>query len=142
VTLVAFGGLSFVSVFPVSFFAGMMGSGSLVLPVLTGCAAGAAAAHRWSVRRRRDPARFLHVDRRLGLFSFPADAEGRPIADVEALVLRSQETRVTTNGVPQVDHSLSALIGERRVAVFRFRDAPEAGEALREALAAEFGLAE
>lgn len=49
---------------------------------------------------------------------------------------------MTTNGVPQVDHSLSAFIGDRRVAVFRFRGAPEAGEALRRGLAAEFGLAE
>ena len=42
--------------------------------------------------------------------------------------------------VPQVDHSLSARIGDGRVPVFRFRGAPEEGEALREALAAEFGL--
>jgi len=142
VTLLAFGVLSFICVFPVFFFAGMMGSGSLVLPVLTSCAVGAAAARRWNARRLRDPARFLHVDRRLGRFSFPADEEGHPIADVEELVLRSRETNVTTNGVPHVDHSLSALIGDRRVAVFRFQGAPEAGEALRGALAAEFGLAE
>lgn len=140
VTLLAFGVLAFVSAFPVFFLAGIMGSGPLVVPVLAACALGAAAARRWSVRRQRDPARFLHVDRRLGRFSFPADEEGHPIADVEELVLRSRETNMASNGVPQVDHSLSARIGDGRVPVFRFRGAPEEGEALREALAAEFGL--
>lgn len=140
VTLLAFGGLTMVGLFPVLILSGFMGAGGFVVPALSASAVGAAVVARWSQRRYRDPARFLLVDRRLGRFSFPADEEGHAIADVEEVVLRSRETSVAYNGVPQFDHSVSARIGGERVPVFRFRAGPDRGDEVRDALADEFGV--
>ncbi|MDB2576590.1 DUF3592 domain-containing protein [Planctomycetota bacterium] len=140
VSLVAFGGLAFLSIFPISLTFGIMGAGAWTMPLLASCALGAAAVTHWSRGRDRDPARYLNVDRRLGTFAFPADQEGIPIGQVESLRLSSPDTDVAVNGVPQFDHALTARVGERWVPVFRFRGAREEGAAVRDALAAEFRL--
>ena len=64
ITLITFGGLAMLCGLPLIFALGLMGASAWTVPVLTGCAVGAAVSAR--VSRSRNAPRFLQIDRRLG----------------------------------------------------------------------------
>jgi len=140
VFLITLGVLTFVAVFPVVFIAGMQSGQALVVPVLGGCIAGAGLIAGWKARRDRRPSQFLHVDKRLGVFSFPADHVGHRVDTIDSLGIDSEATNVAINNVPQVDHTVHAIIAGDKVDVFAFRGAPEEGEAVRRMLRKVLGV--
>lgn len=112
VTLIALSGLAMLCGLPLICALGLMGASAWTVPVLTGCAVGAAVSAR--VSRSRNAPRFLQIDRRLGTFAFPADQEAVPIRHVRSRQVRSRDSDVAVNEVPQFDHVISADLQEAR----------------------------
>jgi len=138
ITLITFGGLAMLCGLPLIFALGLMGASAWTVPVLTGCAVGAAVSAR--VSRSRNAPRFLQIDRRLGTFASSADEDAAPIRHVRSLKVRSRDSDVAVNEVPQFDHVITAELEEGPLPVFSFRGERNQGQAVRDALASEFGL--
>jgi hypothetical protein len=138
--LFSLGGATVLAIFPLVFTFGMVGAGPYAVPALGACALVALALTAWKRARDRRPSEFLHVDRRLGLFSFPANEAGNRIEDVRGLEVDSTGTNVTINEVTQYDHRVYALLDGLEADVFFFRGAPDEGEAVRDLIADEFGV--
>ena len=128
---------SFITTFPVIFLLGFEAPLSQVLPIVGACFAVAAffGFQRW--RKQRSPQSFLHIDKRLGLYSYPADAKGERIEDVQSVASTSKATGTTINDVPQSHHHYRATTPDGDVELFDVKMGEDEGERLRQLLEME-----
>ena len=140
VFLVLFGSFTLLAIFPVAGTQGMTGGGPFALPVIGTGFVFAGFITAWKIRRDRRPSEFLHVDRRLGVFSYPADQEGQRIDAIDSLELHSRETGVIIDSTPQLDHTITALLAGAEVDVFAFRGGLLEGEPVRALVGEALGV--
>lgn len=121
----ALAGLSFVCIFAMAFTMGMMAPKSAVVPVWLALVGASGWLMLWRRKVDSRPDRFLHVDRRRGLFSYPADALGEHLDKIERLEVRSTPTGTTVNDVPVHKHVFEVVVDGVHMDVFKHKGGPE-----------------
>lgn len=139
VFLVALGGSAFLATFPVVFIFGFHGPQRIVLSILGACIALATVLAFRQRAKKRAPENYVHIDKRLGVFSYPADAEGAKLEDVVSITKRSRKTNVTINDEPQFDHEFEVETKGGLVSLFEMRSDREDGERMERILESELG---
>ncbi|MEL6430684.1 MAG: DUF3592 domain-containing protein [Planctomycetota bacterium] len=141
VFLVALGATSFVAIFPVVFTVGFHGPLVVTLGAFGVCAAVAGTLAFKRARKLKDPENYLHIDRRIGVFAYPADAPGERLEDVVSIAVRSKPTNVTINDVKQFDHVPEITTRSGLVRLFEFRGGEGDGAYVEEMLQDELRAA-
>jgi len=138
IALIALIGSTFIATFPVAFRHGFQAPLATVLPIWGGCFALAAVLGGMRWLKKRSPKSYIHIDRRRGLYSYPAGEPGSPLDEVLGVKSTSRPTGTSHNGVVQHHIRYVAKTTGRDVALFDVKMSEEDGKRLEELLHVEF----